>query len=86
MQKINFISGEIFDKDTMNDSGIQLSVHSQLFNKRIWSIKDVSIFTGLKIGTIYNRTSKGLIPFSKRGSRLFFNPNEILNWIDEGGQ
>lgn len=86
MQKINFIFGEKFDKDTVDDSGIQLSVHSQLFNKRIWTIKDVSLFTGLKVGSIYNRTSKGLIPFSKRGSRLFFNPYDILNWIDEGGR
>ncbi|MCK6594426.1 MAG: helix-turn-helix domain-containing protein [Bacteriovoracaceae bacterium] len=60
--------------------------HEQLFNKKIWSIKDVSTFTGLKVGSIYNRTSKGLIPFSKRGSRLFFNPYDILNWIDEGGR
>lgn len=87
MQKNNFISCEIFDKDTKNGSGIELSSnHEQLFNKKIWSIKDVSTFTGLKVGSIYNRTSKGLIPFSKRGSRLFFNPYDILNWIDEGGR
>lgn len=87
MQKNNFISCDLFDKDTENDSGIKLtSSHEQLFNKKIWSIKDVSTFTGLKVGSIYNRTSKGLIPFSKRGSRLFFNPHDILNWIDEGGR
>lgn len=87
MQINNFIYCEISDKDTLCDSGIaQSEAHKVLFNKKIWNIKDVASFTGLKVGSIYNRTSKGLIPFSKRGSRLFFNPYEILNWIDEGGQ
>ena len=87
MQRINFISNPLLDKNTKNDSGIDLpSNHNSLFNKKIWSINDVSAFTGLKVGSIYNRTSKGLIPFSKRGSRLFFNPYDILNWIDEGGR
>ena len=86
MQKYSFIYDQKLGKDTRCDSGIKNTNHELLFNKKIWSIKDVASFTGLKVGSIYNRTSKGLIPFSKRGSRLFFNPHDILNWIDEGGQ
>ena len=59
--------------------------HTLLFEKKIWTKNDVSLFTGLAIGTIYNRTHRGLIPHKKRGNRLYFIPQEILNWIDEGG-
>jgi predicted DNA-binding transcriptional regulator AlpA len=56
----------------------------QLFNIRIWSIDDVSLITGFSKGTIYNKTSKKEIPFRKRGKRLFFISDEIVNWIEEG--
>lgn len=54
------------------------------FEKRICTIKDVSLFTGYSIGTLYNLTSQDLIPHRKKRGRLFFVPAEILNWIDEG--
>lgn len=57
-----------------------------LFKNRIWTIDDVALFLGLSKKTIYNKTSRGEIPFRKpkRGGRLYFLPEEILNWIDEG--
>ena len=55
-----------------------------LFNKRIWTIEDVALILGLSRGTIYNKTSRREIPFRKRGKRLYFIPDEILNWIEEG--
>jgi predicted DNA-binding transcriptional regulator AlpA len=59
-------------------------VMKQLFNIRIWSIDDVSLITGFSKGTIYNKTSRREIPFRKRGKRLFFISDEIINWIEEG--
>lgn len=56
----------------------------QLFQIRIWSIDDVSLITGFSKGTIYNKTSRREIPFRKRGKRLFFISDEIINWIEEG--
>lgn len=54
-----------------------------LFNNRIWNIDDVVHFTGFAKGTIYNMTSRREIPHRKRGKKLFFIPDEILNWIEE---
>jgi predicted DNA-binding transcriptional regulator AlpA len=56
----------------------------KFFEKRICTIKDVSLFTGYSVGTLYNLTSQDLIPHRKKRGRLFFVPTEILNWIDEG--
>lgn len=83
----NFIQGLLStnkNNENDNDSSSGYVDHKQLFNKLIWSIEDVSLFTGLSLGTLYNKTSKGKIPHKKRGNRLYFNPHEILNWIEEG--
>jgi excisionase family DNA binding protein len=34
--------------------------------------------------TIYALVSKGQLPHSKRGNRLYFNRTELLAWIAEG--
>lgn len=34
--------------------------------------------------TIYALVSKGQLPHSKRGNRLYFNRTELLAWISEG--
>jgi predicted DNA-binding transcriptional regulator AlpA len=62
------------------------SQDSSLFLNKIvfWKIEDVAEFTGFSIGTLYNLTSKNLIPHRKKRGRLFFIPLEIQNWIDEG--
>lgn len=75
-----------FQSESKDSSGISGYVdHQRLFDKKIWTKDDVSLFLGLSIGTIYNKTSKGEIPFKKCGNRLYFIPQDILNWIDEGG-
>ncbi len=56
--------------------------HETLFKKRIWTISDVSLFTGFTVRSLYNMKD---LPRRKRGNRLFFIPDEILDWIDEGG-
>lgn len=65
------------DSSGINDYNIQ----KLLFEKRIWKIEDVALFTGLSKGTIYNKTSTGEIPTKKRAGRLYFDPDEIHDWI-----
>jgi hypothetical protein len=57
-------------------------IHNTLFDKRIWTIKDVSLFTGFTVKSLYNMKD---LPRRKRGNRLFFIPEEIMDWIDTGG-
>ena len=70
--------------EQIEDKGSEMGSSKALFDKKIWSIKDVSEFLGLSTGTIYNKTSRRELPYRKRGNRLFFIPDEILNWIEEG--
>ncbi len=54
------------------------------FQNRIWQIEEVAKFTGYSVSTLYNLTSRNLIPHRKKRGRLYFIPLEIQNWIDEG--
>lgn len=50
----------------------------------ISGIEPAMNLTGLAKATIYSLTSKGEIPHSKKGKRLYFSKQELLAWIREG--
>jgi len=53
-------------------------------NCEIMTVSETSEFLKLSVQTIYGYTSKRLIPFAKRGKRLYFNRLELFAWIQEG--
>lgn len=59
----------------------------ELFEKRLWTIKDVAKVLDVTIGHVYNLKSKDEIPFRQMGKRgrLYFIPDEILDWVDSRG-
>ncbi len=75
------VGGRLNPKQKANESK-----DSSLFLNKIvfWKIEDVSAFTGYSVGTLYNLTSRDLIPHRKKRGKLYFVPLEIQNWIDEG--
>ena len=52
--------------------------------KEIFTIDEASKFLNLAKQTIYGFTSKNLIPFIKRGKKLYFKKAELNNWLMEG--
>lgn len=50
---------------------------------RIIFIDEVVALTGLKKCSIYQRTSKNSIPHWRRGKRLYFSYNAIIDWLKE---
>lgn len=67
-----------------NALGVVPKVVKPLFENRIWRIEDVADYTSYSVGTLYNLTSKNLIPHRKKRGKLYFLPFEIQNWIEEG--
>jgi predicted DNA-binding transcriptional regulator AlpA len=57
---------------------------AKIFHNRIWRVKDVANFLGCSTGHIYNLSSDERIPKVKKGKFLYFIPENILNWIQEG--
>ncbi len=62
--------------------GRPLDIGLPELRKPIWNIYDLMEITGMAKQTIYNKIKE--IPHRRKGKRLYFFPDEILNWIDEG--
>lgn len=64
-------------KDPRNPTGI-------FPTDNILNIQLAVRLTGLKKKTIYNLVCKRMIPHSKRGKRLYFDEQELRDWIKKG--
>ena|SRR6185436_11480091 len=51
---------------------------------KLLSIKEASEFLNLAKQTIYGFTSQNLIPFIKKGKKLYFNKTELTEWLKTG--
>ena len=49
-------------------------------------IKDVAKLTGLTVPTLYGYCQQNEIPYQKKGNRLYFFREEIVDWIKTGRQ
>lgn len=52
--------------------------------KEILNIKEASEFLNLSVQTIYTHTSRGTIPFFKKGKRLYFFQSKLREWLTQG--
>ncbi len=50
----------------------------------ILNISEAAAFLKLKITTLYEKTSQRMIPHFKKGNKLYFNRNELGEWIKKG--
>ena len=55
-----------------------------VFDKRIWRVRDVAEVLGCSEGHVRNLAHRDEIPRVKKGKFLFFVPEEILEWILKG--
>lgn len=50
----------------------------------ILNVKEAANFLRLKLNTLYEKTSRKLIPHFKRGNKLYFRKPELESWIKDG--
>lgn len=55
-------------------------------NDELFTIDGASKFLNLAKQTLYGFTSKNLIPFIKRGKKLYFKKTDLIKWLMEGKQ
>lgn len=51
-------------------------------SRKLLNIHQVANLLGYKVSNIYALTHKRLIPFMKKGRRLWFDEIEILTWVE----
>jgi excisionase family DNA binding protein len=60
------------------------SPESRKSQNLLFTVEEASEFLNLKKQTLYTFTSKRLIPFIKRGKKLYFKKLELESWLNEG--
>lgn len=50
----------------------------------ILDVKQAAKFLRLKLTTLYEKTSRKLVPHFKKGNKLYFHLPELRQWIKEG--
>ena len=51
---------------------------------KIMSLQETAMFLNLAQQTVYGYTSKHLIPFIKKGKKLYFQKSELEKWLLSG--
>lgn len=69
-RKVDEVLGKAAGKDTGKRS--------------LLSLEEVADLLGKSASTIYAMTSEKRIPYRKRGNRLYFFEDEIMQWIEQG--
>ena len=53
--------------------------------RSLLSLEEVAALLGKSDSTIYAMTSEKRIPYRKRGNKLYFFEDEVMQWIEQGG-
>jgi excisionase family DNA binding protein len=72
---------EAFDR-AFKKSCISLNYKKE--TSELLSIEDASKYLNLAKQTLYGFTSRGIIPYLKKGKKLYFKRSELDKWINEG--
>lgn len=67
-----------------NSSCDMIENSKMIFDIQIMNLEQLCKLLGVAKQTIYNKVSKGEIPYRKRCGKLYFLVSEIENWIEEG--
>jgi excisionase family DNA binding protein len=50
----------------------------------ILNVKQAAELLHMKVNTLYEKTSLKLVPHFKKGKKLYFQKDELMEWIKEG--
>ncbi|MBB6271900.1 excisionase family DNA binding protein [Pedobacter cryoconitis] len=61
-----------------------MGLHSLNSSEELLTVDQTAEFLKLSVPTLYSKVSRGEIPVSKPGKRLYFKKSELLKWVTEG--
>lgn len=65
----------------IDDKFAKLEALLALQSKKLLNLEELSTYIGFAKGSIYNLVSRNEIPYYKRGSKIYFDREEIDTWI-----
>ena len=70
---------EVITETSFNSNAKAEDDHGEFMN-----IKQASVFLNLAVNTIYEKTSKRILPHFKKGNKLMFKKAELMKWLEGG--
>ena len=74
----------LFLKKSLSEILPQLLSDARKSLPDILDMRQAAEFLKLKINTLYEKTSRRLVPFFKKGNKLYFRRDELQQWIQDG--
>jgi excisionase family DNA binding protein len=59
-------------------------VETEKNNSEIMDIEEAAIYLKMAKQTVYSMISRKILPYFKRGKRVFFRKAELLSWLEKG--
>ena len=53
-------------------------------NTEIMNIEEAAVYLKMAKQTVYSMISRRILPYFKRGKRVFFRRAELLTWLEKG--
>lgn len=66
------------------ENSINTNMASDNPDEQLLTISDASDFLKLSINTLYGYTYRRLIPYYKKGGRLYFSKQQLIQWVTSG--
>ncbi|MBL0049665.1 MAG: helix-turn-helix domain-containing protein [Bacteroidetes bacterium] len=76
--------GELIQKSVREALNEQKNGSLTIPVKEILTLKECAAYLDLAPQTIYGYTSNRLLPFIKRGKKLFFEKSKLEKWLQDG--
>jgi excisionase family DNA binding protein len=80
-EQISISELKVIIAECIKTSLAEAGIAAQTSRGDILSIIEASKFLNLAVTTIYEKTSKNLIPFFKRDKKLYFKKTELEEWL-----
>ena len=52
--------------------------------QKLLNVKQAAQLLGYEVATIYDKTHRRIIPFLKKGRKLWFKEEDLLAWVESG--
>ena len=83
-QVVAHLAGEISSLKNLIEEKRDTSQSQKPDPDELMTIKQASEFLDLTVQTLYNKVSKNEIPFMKRGKRLYFSKEQLIDYLKQG--
>lgn len=65
----------------ITDTLDRIETYVRIGNKQVLTLEEACLYTGYSRGHLYRLTSDNMIPHSKQGRTLFFDKDELNQWL-----